>query len=442
MRVRSWLAPLIVIALLGAGGYGAWRWFGSASTAMAEAGPAIPTARVTRGSLELTVLMPGELRATKQTQITAPAVGGNLRILSMSETGSVVEEGEPIMEFDPADQEFTLQQSRSELLEADQEIIKRQAELEVQAAQDKVTLLTAQFDVRRAELDARVDGSLVSANEAQIRQVSFEQAKRHLAQVEQDVASRQTTTKANLAILNERRVKANLAAERAQQSIEGLVLKAPMGGVVIAKENYDALGGVIIGGMPMPSYRVGDSVPAGRLVLEVYDVRTMEIRARVNEQERANVSIGQSALIRSDAVSGLVQKAKVLSIGGLGRADVRSGPLRQFDVILTMEAPDPRLLPGTSVTVELEGRKVDNALLLPRQCLFEKDGKPIVYVREATGFVARDIKVSHRTEKHIAIEGIDEGIEVAMINPDPSKAPRTPAAPAKAPAPGPVGVGK
>ena len=61
-----------------------------------------------------------------------------------------------VMEFDPADQQYALEQAESELLEAEQEIIKRRAETQAQEAQDKVTLLTAQFDVRRAALDAAV----------------------------------------------------------------------------------------------------------------------------------------------------------------------------------------------------------------------------------------------------------------------------------------------
>src|SRR4029453_5055281 len=138
-----------------------------------------------------------------------PATGGQLRILSMADTGEEVEEGDPLVEFDPAEQQFLLEQSRSELLEAEQEIIKRQAELEVQAAQDKVTLLGAQFDVRRAELDAKVDETMVAANDAKIRQVTLEQTRRQLTQVQQDVASRQTTTKAALAILNERKMRAS-----------------------------------------------------------------------------------------------------------------------------------------------------------------------------------------------------------------------------------------
>jgi len=58
------------------------------------------------------------------------------------------------------------------------------ADREVQIATDAVELLTARFDVRRAELDAQ-GNEFVSPIDAQKNVLSFEEAKRRLAQLEQ-----------------------------------------------------------------------------------------------------------------------------------------------------------------------------------------------------------------------------------------------------------------
>ena len=95
--------------------------------------------------------------------------------------------------------------------------------------------------------------------------------------------------------------------------------------------------------------------------------------------------------------------------------------------------PTEALLPGTSVDLTAKGRKVDNVLLLPRQTVFEKEGRPIVYERTAGGFEARQIKVLHRTESRVAIDGLPEGAEVALISPEAtgtSSAPKPAAPPA------------
>ncbi|HET9372055.1 MAG TPA: hypothetical protein VFO19_17465, partial [Vicinamibacterales bacterium] len=140
---------LLVLVLFGAGGVAAWKYRASASTmlAAAEAGPVIPTTRVARGKIALNVRMDGELRPARQAALTAPAVGGMLRVLEVVDTGTAVEEGDAIMAFDPADQQYALEEALSQLAEAEQEIIKRRADIAAQTANDKVALLTADFDV-------------------------------------------------------------------------------------------------------------------------------------------------------------------------------------------------------------------------------------------------------------------------------------------------------
>ena len=117
-------------------------------------GSTTPTARVVKGPLKLTVHATGELRAGRTMTLVTPPVGGMLRIVHLVPTGVAVKKDEVIMEFDPADQQYQLEQAKSELAEAEQVIVKMKADATVQRSQDQVALLTARFDVRRAELDA------------------------------------------------------------------------------------------------------------------------------------------------------------------------------------------------------------------------------------------------------------------------------------------------
>jgi HlyD family secretion protein len=417
MTGRPVLRLLVPILALGALGYGGFRWVQGSAAIAEPSAPIVPTARITKGTLTPATYLQGDLRATKQASLTAPAVGGALRILSMKDTGTLVAPDDAVMEFDPADQQYALEQAQSELREAEQELIKRRAEIKAQEAQDKVALLTAQFDVRRATLDAAVDADLISANDYRIRQAELVEAKRNLEKLEQDISARQATSQASLKVLQEKKARSDLAAARAVQNMDNLLLRAPIGGIVSVRDNMDASGGMFYTGMVLPSYRAGDTVYSGRPVVDIFDLSRMEIRTRVNEQERANVAVGQAARVTVDAVPGAVETARVSAVAGLGQAD-RLGPLRQFDVTLELTSPDPRLKPGTTVKVVVQSDPVDDVLLLPRQALFEFDGKPTVYVQTgADTFVPKQIKVLHRTESQIAIEGVDEGMYVALVDP-------------------------
>jgi multidrug resistance efflux pump len=379
-----------------------------------------PTARVTRGALALHVHATGELRAGRTVTLVTPPVGGMLRIVNMVTTGSPVKAGETVIEFDPADQQYALDQARTELAEAEQEIAKMKADREVQLAQDAVELLTARFDVRRAELDAMAN-EFISPIDAQKNVLSFEEAKRRLAQLEQDVKSRAETSSASLQVVQEKHNKARMAMQRAQQVIESLVMKAPVDGIVAAKENRDASGGMFFWGMVLPEYRQGDSVWPGRPVLDVIEAGKMELRAKIDESDRTNLVEGQPADVTVDTLPGRTFNARVGALSGNASRgnwfEPTASASRLFDVIFHFDNLDPTLRAGSSARVFIKGREIPNLLHVPRQAVFEKNGKNHVFVRVGERFEARDVKVTQRTESRLAIEGIEEGVEIAMVDP-------------------------
>jgi multidrug efflux pump subunit AcrA (membrane-fusion protein) len=380
---------------------------------------AVPTARVTKGPLKLTVHAVGELRAGRTVTLVTPPVGGMLRIVTVVPTGVGVKSGDPVVEFDPADQEYALEQAKSELAEAEQEIVKMQADAAVQGAQDEVALLTARFDVRRAELDAS-GNEFIGALEAQKNVLSHDEAQRRLAQLQEDLKSRAATNRASLAVVQEKRTKAQLAMQRAQQVIESLVIRAPFDGVVSLKENRDASGGMIFWGMILPEYRAGDQIWPGRPVADVIEAGRMEVRAKIDESDRPNLVTDQLAVVEVDALPGETFQARIGQLSGLAsRANFfeSSGVTRLFDVTLRFDHPDPRLKAGVSARVTLDGKEVPGALHVPRQAVFDKNGKNHVFVKVADRFEQRNVTVEQRTESRVAIAGLPEGTEIALVDP-------------------------
>jgi HlyD family secretion protein len=388
-----------------------------------DRGTAIPTARVVKGPLKVAVNAIGELRAGRTTTLVTPPVGGMLRIVHMLTTGMPAKSGEVVVEFDPSDQQYALEQAKSELAEAEQEIVKMRADAEVQRAQDAVALLTARYDVRRGELDAS-GNEFLGAIEAQKNVLSLEEARRRLAQLEEDMKSRAATNQASLAVVEEKRNKAQLSMQRAQQLIDSLMLKAPMDGIVSVKENRDGL--MMFGpGMVIPEYREGDSVWPGRPVIDVIEVGKMDVRAKVEESDRTNLTTGERAVVYVDTLPGETFKARVGALSGnANRASFfeSASVTRLFDVNFDFEKPDPRLKAGASARVVIEGKEIPDALHLPRQAVLEKNGKTHVFVKNGDRFDQREVKVEYLTESRVVIKGLTEGTEVALVDPTAAKA--------------------
>jgi HlyD family secretion protein len=206
-----------------------------------------------------------------------------------------------------------------------------------------------------------------------------------------------------------------------------------MDGLVALEKNEGAAGGFFFSGMSLPEYREGDQVQPGRSVGQVIDAKEMELSAKVGELERNNIKEGQSVDIELDALPGTTFHGTVKRVGGANtRRMWDDDTTTKFEVTIKLANTDPRMRPGLTAHVFINGDPQKDALYAPRQALFLKDNKRVVYVRHGNSFDAREVKVQAQNESRAAIEGIGAGTEIALIDPT---APRKAANPG-APSPG------
>jgi multidrug resistance efflux pump len=400
------------VLVVGAAAFGATRL-----QARVERTSGIPTARVRRGDLSIRIHTLGELRSARSTMLLGPAVGGALQIVSLKPTGAVVKAQEVIVEFDPSEQEFNLQQARSEFLEVQEEIKKTNLDAAIQAGQDEVALLQARFALRRAELEVTRNG-LVSEIDGQKNVLTREEARRQLAQLEHDIPARQKSNRASLIVLQEKLEKARLKTQQAQRGIEEMQLRAPVAGLVSVQENRGMFGGWRPPGMTFPEFREGDIVNPGTAISEVLQADQLEIKGKVDEGDRISVSPGLPAEIRIDGLPGVVLRGKVKSVAGLAARGWGPSSQKKFDMVVALDKPDARLRAGLTTDVVIIGKDLKQALLIPRQALFEQEGKLVAYTPAGSGFEPHDVQVKERSESLIAVEGLAEGTTVALVNPE------------------------
>jgi hypothetical protein len=127
--------------------------------------------------------------------------------------------------------------------------------------------------------------------------------------------------------------------------------------------------------------------------------------------------------------------------GGTGGSGDASGPPRGFGMgsspqisdkdLENAKLPAPPeedsqlevlLRPGLLADVEIIVEKIPNAIHIPVQAVFEKEGKPVVYVKVANTFEPRFIKPLKRSESTMVIaEGLKAGEILALADPTAKK---------------------
>ena len=232
-RRKTWRIAAILGALVLAGAIAA----ALRTNVRPVSGPDIPVAEIKRGDLNPRIHAKGELSAEHFALLMAPTIGGgSLQITHLLRTGTMVKAGDVVVEFDPSEQQYKLDQNRSDLLQAEQESAKAEADAAVQTAQDKSALLKDKFDVRSAELDVSKN-ELLSAIDAKKNDLALSEAKRALQQLEEDIKSHAASNQASIAVAKEKHNKAELAIKQAQLNIESMRVRAPISGLAVVERN-------------------------------------------------------------------------------------------------------------------------------------------------------------------------------------------------------------
>lgn len=295
----------------------------------------IPTAKVLQGDVIIRSYTRGELRAVRSAMLIAPNLFGTVQITRLAPLGAFAREKNLIVEFDDSEVRSRLEEKELELEQLDEQLKKSQAELEMRSNQDKVELLRARYSVRRAELE-RQRNELLSKIDATRNELTLEEQRRRMTQLESDIKSRLDQAQAELAVLREKKNKANLEYAREKQRLRQVKLLAPMAGLVAVRQNRGM--GMFFRGMQLPDLREGDQVYPGSPVADVLDLSELEVAAKVGELDRANLHEGQDVTIKLDAVPEKLFHGKIKNLSGTASANIWSGdPAKKFDVIFSVD---------------------------------------------------------------------------------------------------------
>jgi multidrug efflux pump subunit AcrA (membrane-fusion protein) len=391
---------------------------GIAMKAVGGSVPEIATVPVTKGDFVDYLEIRGEIRPAKSVILSAPLrSGGDLLITKLIPNGAAVKKGDILVEFDTTTLQQHLEERESDLKSALDSIVQSQAQFTITAEEDATALLKAQYDVQRAELDLgkRDLESQIDYEEAKLAYADAQQA---LKQVEAKNIADKAGLDAVLAGQARKRDKAQFDVNRTRDAIEALRLRAPADGTVNILLNPRS-GGPFSNGI---EFREGDRAWAGANILELPDLSSIHLEARLEEADRGRLRIGQPASVRIEAVPGKDFNARVDLISMLAKVDFSSGwpPVKNFDLGVVLNDRDPRIRPGMTAVARIAADRLPNVTLVPAEAIFQHDGRAVVYRLHGSRFDEQPIQILRRGREQAAVSGgVSAGDNLASRRPDP-----------------------
>ncbi len=409
MKVRLLIA-VVGLAVLGAV---AWGGMHVVRVLTATTSSEVPTTRIRKGRVTISVAARGELQGGNSEMLTAPMVGGgDLAITELREPGEVVSAGDVVVQFDTTMQEYNLREAQADLAEADQQVIKADADAQATDEESRYAVISAQGDVKLAELELRKN-AIVPAIQAKENQLALEAAQNRLRQAEQDLKNKKTTSAAAIAIQKAAQNKARVTAQIQQRNIDSMTLRAKTGGYVNVATNNNGMM-IMYAGMSLPPFQVGDTARSGQAIVQIPDMKNWEVSANVGELDRGHLAPGQKVSVSVVALAGKSFPGHVKLLGGT------TGPPwdRRFECRIALDRAGPELRPGMTSNMVITVDTLNDVLWAPSQAVFESDGRTYVYLKTPGGFMPHDVTLLRRSESQVILGGVKEGEEVALSNPD------------------------
>lgn len=378
--------------------------------------PSVPTIEVKRTEFVDSVQFRGECAALKSLSITAPADAGDLQILRIAADGTKVKPGDMIVEFDKTKTEQDLAQYRSTLKYSTADIDQTRAQSRITEEQDLTAVSKARFDLESAKLDAGKQ-EIVSKIEGEEAKLKVRNAEQALREAEQKLNSDRAAAKASIQGKVQTSRKAAFDVQRAETALSKMMLKAPTAGMV-------SLVPVWHGGNVSP-FKPGDRAWPGTPLAELPDPGSIRISAHVDETERGRLMPKQLVTVHLDAIPDRQFTGRIEDISALATEDFTAGwPIpRDFDVRIILDDSDPRLKPGMTAQVMVIVDRVRDALAIPVQASFQKEGETLAYVWNGSKFRSQPIEISRRSGDRVLVaKGLQPGDRIALQDPTAGKA--------------------
>ncbi len=344
-----------------------------------------------------TLRLTGKLEAAQFVNISTPELQGgfySLRLTYLAANASGVKRGQLIAAFDSTQQQENARGAKSQYEQLSLQVAEQIAKNRANAQQRAQDLSAAEAALEKTRLELRKAPILGTIQIGWDRaQESAEEA--HLAAVKKMNLLQAASDAAKLKILEIKRGRQHQIWLRSRRNLDIMQVRAPIDGYLSLQPSLSA------SGIGLPA--VGQQLVSGQPLARIYDIRTMNVRADVNQVDHPRLHPGERVEVRFDTYPGLVLPARLISESTVATA-AQGSPVRSFVALFQMDQPDPRLLPDLSAAVDVT-LPATQAVLVPRAAVHfnAESGAAWVTLRSHGGTRSQPVIIANYDRNNVAV---------------------------------------
>jgi HlyD family secretion protein len=341
MTTRTKIVIAVLVVLIGGAVVGANIYY------QRDRGVQVATEAIRARDLEAIVSASGKIQPKRQVNISANTMGKVTRLAV--EEGQRVKAGQFLLEIDPRSLAGQLERGEASIAAAESGLAGQRTAVE----SANINLDLAKQNLKRQQ-ELWKDG--LTTKEA------LERAQNELAAREADLRAREQEIKTR-----EQQIKQEQASlATTKYNLSQVVISAPMDGLVTRRNIEEGETAV-----------VGTMNNAGTVLLTIADMSVIEAEIEVDETDIPNVSLGQVAKVKIDAVPDREFKGHVTEIANSPiQTSTNSTGQRQattFKVVVTIDEAVPDVRPGFTCTAEITTATRTSVVSVPIQALTVRD---------------------------------------------------------------------
>jgi HlyD family secretion protein len=356
-----------MVVIVAAGGY--WIYYSRNVSANVSDKDLIAVQQV---DFPLIISATGTLEATRSVSISPPQVRRERRfkLMRIVDEGTVVSEGDFLMEFDTSDISSRLRDETANFQSVQEERQKKRSDSDIQLKNLKLSLEQAKSDLDKLEVKLSSQVDLISGIEIEQIRIQRDAAKVKVDFLEKKVKYQTESGQLDLQISRSNESHYRSRMDDLMDAMDSYTVRAPVSGVVIYKRDWNN-----------EAKEVGSNVFAMDAVMEIPDLSSIRAKVQIDEIDSGKVKVGQDANITVDAVQGRSFSGKVTSIGSILKQASFDRPQKINDTYVEIKAGDTKMLrPGMNLKAQIRVGEYKQVVVIPLSSIQEREGRSFVQV--------------------------------------------------------------